>query len=215
MGVGRPSLPGFSLNEAVDHLLKKEFDLLRQKGQAHELMERYHLEARPFDHSDLPLWRDDARRFTGAKALHKATNLLVDGIVDDIWQNRAGELMIVDFKATSTTREISLEDKYKQGYKKQIEVYQWIFRQLGFKVSQTGYFIFANAGKNRPSFDGRLEFELSILSYEGDTLWIEPKLAEIKKCLESPSLPPAGKACEYCAYCATAGQVSLGPLFQP
>jgi hypothetical protein len=30
-GVKRPSMPGFSLNSAVDELLKKEFDILREQ----------------------------------------------------------------------------------------------------------------------------------------------------------------------------------------
>lgn len=221
LGVGRPSLPGFSLNDAVDHLLKNEFDLLRKKGQAHELMEKYHIDAVPCDHPDLPVWRDDGNRFTGAKVLHTETNFWVDGIIDDVWQNREGELLIVDYKATSTVREISLEDKYKQGYKRQIEIYQWIFRQLGFKVSATGYFVFANAGKNRPSFDGRLEFELSIIAHRGDISWVEPRLLEIKRCLEAPVPPSPAAACEYCVYreavqAATRPTVplSLGPLFQ-
>jgi len=42
-----------------------------------------------------------------------------------------GELHIVDYKSTSTENEISLDDQYKQMYKKQVEVYQWIFRQKG------------------------------------------------------------------------------------
>ena len=37
LGLGRPSMPGFSLNTAVDELLKKEFDLLRDSKQTHEL----------------------------------------------------------------------------------------------------------------------------------------------------------------------------------
>lgn len=48
LGLGRPSMPGFSLNSAVDALLKNEFDLLREKGQAHELMEKYKINAIPF-----------------------------------------------------------------------------------------------------------------------------------------------------------------------
>ncbi|MEJ2441526.1 MAG: hypothetical protein P8Y06_01235 [Patescibacteria group bacterium] len=45
LGIKRPSLPGFTLNLAVDELLKKEFDLLRKKGQAHELMKKYKIDA--------------------------------------------------------------------------------------------------------------------------------------------------------------------------
>ena len=81
-----------------------------------------------------------------------------------------------------------------------MEVYQWIFRQLGFKVSKIGYFLFANAGKNRPEFDGRLEFEASILSYEGDDSWIEPTIYDIKKCLDSNKIPLPKEKCEYCTY---------------
>ena len=93
-----------------------------------------------------------------------------------------------------------MEDEYKQGYKRQMEVYQWIFQKKGFKVSKTGYFVFANAGRNRPQFDGRLEFELTIIPHQGDDRWIEPTVSEIKKCLESEQIPPAGENCEYCQY---------------
>ncbi len=200
IGLGRPGMPGFALNSAVDQLLKNEFDLLRQNGQAHELMKKYQIEAIPFKHPDLPAWRDDHYQFVGACVLDQPTNLEVCGIIDDVWVNRNEELLLVDYKSTSTSKEISLEDEYKQAYKKQMEVYQWIFRKKGFKVSKTGYFVFANAGRNRPQFDGRLEFELTIIPYQGDDSWLEPTLLEIKKCLESEQIPAASQDCEYCEY---------------
>ena len=97
-------------------------------------------------------------------------------------------------------QEISLEDEYKQMFKKQMEVYQWIFRQLGFKVNNTGYFVYANALKNRSKFDGRLEFEVQIISYRGNDSWVEPTILEIKKCLDSKTIPSPNRDCEYCAY---------------
>ena len=201
LGVPKPSMPGWSLNSAVDQLLKNEFDLLRKKGESHKLMTKYKIDAVPFNHPDLPSWRDDNYRRIGANTIHKKTNLTICGIIDDIWINKKNdELFIVDYKATSTSKEISLEDEYKQGYKRQMEVYQWIFRQLGFKVSKIGYFLFANAGKNRPEFDGRLEFEASILFYEGDDSWIEPTIYDIKKCLDSNKIPLPKEKCEYCTY---------------
>ena len=81
-----------------------------------------------------------------------------------------------------------------------MEVYQWIFRQLGFKVSDTGYFVFANAGRNRSEFDGRLEFEVQIISHGGDDSWVEPTIFEIKKCLDSDKIPSPNEDCEYCKY---------------
>lgn len=190
-------MPAFTLNAAVDVLLKKEFDLLRREGKAHDLMKTYHIDAVPFRHPDLDVWRDN---FQGKEYHHKETNFIITGAIDDIWRNLQGKLHIVDYKATSTEQKLSLEDKYKQAYKKQIEVYQWIFRKGGFDIDETGYFVFANAGKNRPSFDGKLEFALSIISHEGDDSWIEPTLTKIKKCLESGDIPESSANCEYCRY---------------
>jgi len=200
LGVSKPGMPGFSLNSAVDKLLKNEFDLLRKSGESHELMKKYGINAIPFSHPDLPIWRDDVYRYEGASFLHKDTNLKICGIIDDVWANKEGELFIVDYKATSTSKDISLEDEYKQGYKRQMEIYQWIFKQMGFNVNNTGYFVFANAGKNRPKFDGRLEFELSIIPYTGNGSWVEPTILEIKKCLDSENIPDSNPDCEYCRY---------------
>jgi len=201
LGLGRPSMPAWTLNSAVDQLLKNEFDLLRKNGESHELMKKYGIEAVPFKHPDLSVWRDDHYRYRGACAIHEETNLQICGIVDDIWINeKTNELYIVDYKSTSTSKEISLDSKYKQGYKKQMEVYQWIFKQKGFEVSDMGYFLFANAGRNREKFDGRLEFETTIIPYEGDTSWVEPTIKEIKKCLDSDAIPESGEECEYCDY---------------
>jgi len=193
-------MPGWALNSAVDRLLKNEFDLLRKKGEAHQLMRQYGIEAIPFTHPQLPVWRDDMFQYLGACVLHQPTNLEICGIVDDLWINKKNELFIVDYKSTSTSKEISLDDEYKQAYKKQAEIYQWIFKQMKFKVNNTAYFVFANAGKNRPQFDGKLEFELSIIAYKGDDSWVEPTIVAIKECLESDQIPPPAEECEYCAY---------------
>ncbi len=198
--ISRPSMPGFSLNNAVDALLKNEFDLLRKSGESHELMKKYKIDAVPMQHPDLGVWRDDVHRYVGASVLHKPTNLMIQGIIDDVWKDSKGKMLMVDYKATSTTKEISLEDKYKQGYKRQIEIYQWIFRTLGHEVSDIGYFVFANATKNREKFDGKLEFDMTIISHKGDTSWVEPTITKIKACLMDDAVPPASETCEYCSY---------------
>jgi len=200
MGLSRPSMPGFALNSAVDVLLKNEFDLLRKNGEKHELMIKYGIDAVPFNHKDLPIWRDDVKKYVGASVLHKPTNLVISGIIDDIWVNKKGELIIVDYKSTSTSAEISLDDEYKQGYKRQMELYQWIFRQMGFLVNDTGYFVYANAEKNRDKFDARLEFTLQIITYKGNTNWVEPTIFEIKNTLDADQIPLSNPDCEYCEY---------------
>lgn len=197
LGIPRPSMPGFTLNNAVDFLLKKEFDLLRQAGSAHELMKKYKIDAIPFKHSDIDIWREN---FKGKSYHERETNFLVTGAVDDLWINPKEEIIVVDYKATSTDRVISLNDEYKEGYKRQMEIYQWIFRNSGYKVSRTGYFVYANAGKNRPQFDGKLEFELSIIPYTGDTSWIIPTLEKIRATLTSDQIPDFTFGCDHCKF---------------
>ena len=197
LGVARPSMPGFSLNSAVDTLLKKEFDLLRKKGESHELMDKYGIDAIPYTHPEIEAWRDN---FTGMQYLHPKTNFLLFGAIDDVWIDKQAFLHIVDYKSTSTEKEISLDDQYKIGYKRQMEIYQWLFKSAGHKVGEVGYFVFANASKNRPRFDAKLEFDLSIIPYAGDTSWVEPIVVRIKEALDADTLPQPGDTCEHCLY---------------
>jgi len=198
LGVARPPGYPFSLNSAVDTLLKKEFDSHRAKKTAHPLMEHYGIDAVPFQHKDINKWRDSLRG--GIEYLHGPTNLLITGGIDDVWVNPEGELLIVDYKATAKNGEINLDAEWQDSYKRQMEIYQWLFKQNGFKVSPTGYFVYANGQTDREAFDGKLEFDVHIIPYTGDTSWIEPKLKEIKRVLDSDDQPDANKDCDYCSY---------------
>jgi hypothetical protein len=53
LGVGRPPGFPFSLNSAVDALLKQEFDAYRAKGEAHPLQKTYGIDAIPIPHDEL------------------------------------------------------------------------------------------------------------------------------------------------------------------
>lgn len=196
-GIDPPGIPTFTLNNAVDALLKKEFDIHRSKGEAHPLMKSYSIDAVPINHKELDFWRNN---FKGIRVLHQPTNLELFGAIDDLWQNKAGEYCVVDYKATSTEKEISLDDKYKQGYKIQVEFYQWLLRQMGFRVANIAYFVFCNALKNKEAFDGKLEFDLSVIEHKGNDTWVEPTIFAIKKCLDSDSVPAPSANCELCNY---------------
>jgi len=202
LGISRPDMPGWSLNSAVDILLKNEFDLFREQQKPHHLMVANNITAIPFSHPNLHIWRDDVNQKIGASMLHQKTNLIIHGMIDDVWQNtKTKELHIVDYKSTSTYGEVSLDGEYKEGYKKQMAIYQWIFRQLGFKVSKTGYFVYANGIKDfGKTFNNKLEFKTTILPYDADDSWVEPTILELKKCLDSDKVPLPNDDCKYCGY---------------
>lgn len=198
LGVGRPPGFPFSLNSAVDTLLKKEFDKHRVGRTAHPLMEKYHIDAVPFEHEKMEEWRDSLRR--GIQYLHEKTNLMLTGGVDDIWVNLEGELIIVDYKATSKDGEVNLEAEWQIGYKRQMEIYQWLFRKNGFKVSETGYFVYCNGNTDKEAFDGKLEFDVAVIPYKGSDFWIESALINAKDCLMGEFVPDPSDSCDYCSY---------------
>ncbi len=196
LGVNRPPGFPFTLNSAVDHLLKKEFDIHRAEGSAHPLMKAYGVDAIPFAHDMINEWREN---FKGVQYLHSPTNLVVTGAVDDIWINKAKELIVVDYKATSTKSEITLDAEYRQAYKRQMEIYQWLLRQNGFPVSNTGYFVYCNGDSDKKAFDGKLEFNVQLIPYTGSDEWVEKIISNAKKCLMG-EMPEQNAECEHCNY---------------
>jgi len=207
LGVGQPPGYPFSLNSAVDLLLKKEFDIHRAQGTAHPLMSAYGLDAVPYANEALETWRN---AYVGIQYLHPATNLLIYGGIDDVWVNPAGELMIVDYKATSKDAEVSLDAAWQDAYKRQVEIYQWLFRQNGFKVSDTAYFVYCNGKRDAKAFDGKLEFAVKLIPYSGKTDWIDKVIWEMKECLMGDEIPDPDPDCDYCKYLHSVEQVVTG-----
>ena len=198
LGVKRvPGFP-FALNSAVDHLLKQEFDVHRARGEQHPLQKEYGIDARPVAHDSIDEWR---RNFGGITYFHPDTELLVTGAIDDLWITSAGEYIVVDYKATGKEHAVTALDKeWQDGYKRQMEVYQWLLRKNGLNVSSTGYFVYCTGMMDRAAFDKKLEFEVHLIPYTGDDAWVEPTLFDIKACLDHDALPDAHPSCDYCAY---------------
>lgn len=214
LGVARPPGFPFNLNSAVDALLKKELDAHRANGTQHPLAKQYGLDAIPLAHAKMDEWRNALSQ--GVMHFHEPTQIMVRGGVDDIWVNKDGELIVIDYKATSKDARIeSLDEEWHRGYKRQIEVYQWLLRKNGFKVSDMGYWFYANASKDREAFDGRLDFELTLVPYKGNADWVDDALLNLKKCLDSEEIPPAGADCDYCRYREAAGKALLGAMKKP
>lgn len=206
LGIPRTSFPAFTLNNAVDELLKREFDGHRAKGEPHPLMKAYGIDAVPFDDPRMEEWRDALRR--GVQYHHEPTNLILRGGVDDIWVTPDGSLHVVDYKATSKKDmdSVNIDGPWQQGYKRQVEIYQWLLRNIGEKVSPTAYFVYVNGNSDAPAFDGKLEFGVKVIAHEGTTDWIEPLIYEMNDCLRGEEVPDANPVCEYCGYRDAAGK---------
>jgi ATP-dependent exoDNAse (exonuclease V) beta subunit len=86
------------------------------------------------------------------KKAHTPTNLIVTGAVDDLWLNPAGEIIVVDYKATAKNGEVNIDADWQMAYKRQMEVYQWLVRRH----------VYCN-GQDAEAFDGRIEFSVKVL----------------------------------------------------
>ena len=198
LGIVQPPGFPFNLNSAVDNLLKNEFDYYRSLQTPHPYIERLGLNAIPFQHEKLDKWRHN---FSGVVYQHEALKLHLFGAVDDLWINLdTEELIVVDYKATSKNSEVNLDADWQIGYKRQMEFYQYLLRNNGFKVSDTGYFVYCNGIKDKDRFDEKLDFKISLLDYKGNDHWIEKTLENLVKLLNQDQVPSYSAECKHCDY---------------
>lgn len=191
----------FTLNNAVDHLCKKEFDFFRIKEEPHPLFIEHGIDAIPFKHSKIDDWRNP---FKGAYYLDKKNGFQFGGVVDDIWKKNSGQLVIADFKATSKNyfdwEETYYKYDYPKAYKRQIEMYQYVFRKLGFDVADEGYLLYFNGKKNEPRFNNELKFEAHLIKLDCSDYWVEDVIKKAIDCLNQDQLPHSSENCDTCNY---------------
>ena len=124
----------------------------------------------------------------GLRVNHEPSNLIIGGGLDDVWYDPAtDEVFVVDYKSTAGRRneestglaEITLNGVYKEAYKRQMDMYQWILTE-SLNVSNTGYFAYVNGDQHFE--DGMLDdklnkanmkFDVQLISYEADDSWVE------------------------------------------
>lgn len=199
-GVKRPPPAPYTINNAIDYLLKQEFDVHRKKGTPHPIMKKHEIDAVPFDTPEMNKWRHN---FTGVAYHHEPTDFLVYGAIDDAWINPKGEIHIVDYKATGAN-----QHQIYDSYGRQMEIYQWLLEKNKQKVSPTGYFVFAKASKANGFGEGEavLPFDIFVEKYEGDNSWVDKAIVNARIAFDSEEIPKAANACIYCEYRAKASE---------
>ena len=195
-----PSLP-FTLNIAVDNLCKNEFDYYRKLQEPHPLFLQNNIDAIPFWHKNFDDWRSN---FKGIRYKSLEYGYDFGGAVDDIWQKNNGELIIVDVKATAKNNfnwiETFKKYEYPKAYKRQLEMYQWLFKKNGFKVSDEAYLLYFNGKKNEEFFNNQIKFDVHLIKLNCSTSWVEAKIIETVNLLRSDLFPKPSLKCENCNY---------------
>jgi hypothetical protein len=201
-GIPRPSGPPFTLNNAVDSLMKAEFDRYRAAGEPHPLFESVGLDAVPFPHPDLDRWRHN---FTGVRWLDDRTGWTLFGAIDDLWKAGSGELIVADYKATARAEMPTAKNLYPS-YRRQMDVYQFLVRRQGFEVSDRGWFVYTNGDGRAGTFGDKLCFTTSMVPYDGDDAWVLEAFRRAVALIEGGAPPGPGAECKFCEYVASASR---------
>ena len=131
------SSPGHPINSRVDTLLKAEFDYYRKKQEPHPIFKKYNLNFIPYKMDEQKL-KDYRNNFKGVRAKSIKTNYTLFGSIDDLWLNKDnGEVVVLDYKATSNKNELNYKtsDKsYHKSYLRQLEFYAYLLKLNKYKV---------------------------------------------------------------------------------
>lgn len=203
-GLAEPGMPGWTLNETTDLLLKKEFDECREKQIPHRLFHKYGLDhVVPFKHESMDDWRDSLTK--GLMIRYEDTNIILSGGVDDIWfDTKKEELIVVDYKSQASNNPVETESylnsPYHEGYKIQMDFYNYLLNKMRYKTFHTSYFLVVNANRNANGFHGKMEFSETLIPYIHDISWIDEQVKNMINCLNSDEIPKSHISCENCAY---------------
>jgi len=204
LGLAEPGTPGWALNSATDELLKREFDKCREEQTPHRLFEKYNLNHLvPFKHEEIDTWRDALRG--GIIQRFEDTNIILTGGVDDIWlDTKTKELIVVDYKSQASLNEVEpityLNNVYHEGYKIQMDFYNYLLTCKGFKTSSISYFLVVNADRTAEGFNEQMKFSETLIPYKNDYSWIPDKVREMIVTMNSKDIPESHISCENCAY---------------
>ena len=203
-GLIEPGLPGWSLNQATDDLLKKEFDQNRITKTPHRLFAKFGLNnVVPYQHPDMDKWRDALHH--GLEFDYPDSNLTLTGGIDDLWfDQNTDEVIVIDYKSQANSNPVETESYlaavHHQGYKIQLDFYAYLLHNMGYKVAPYGYFYVCNADKSASAFNGQLLFEETLVPYKLNFEWVDSQIVALLKLLKSEEMPDSNPSCENCAY---------------
>jgi hypothetical protein len=196
MNIKRPPGFPFSLNNAVDHLLKKEFDFHRAKGTQHPIQSG--IDAIPAQHPLIDQWRNSLGG--GVSYYDAAHDCTLYGGIDDLWVSSEGIYHVVDYKATAKDVAVSELPDWANGYRRQMEIYQWLLRKNGLNVSNTAYFVYCTGDKKWSDFNNTLHFETHLIPYLGDDSWVDETISRLFELLSKETIPEHNPNCSYCNF---------------
>ena len=216
----------YAFGNANDLALKFEANICRAFRRIHPLFKKNNINAIPFPGEIVKFWQDYAH---GIQFFDEKNNFLLKGIIDDVFLNRLGELIVIEYKTINY--EVDWNKPYVQKWVRQISFYAYLLSLLGYKVHNKCYIILNKPVNhnfdsktvinlsdfdtvhllfNRNNYDctRNTRFEQHVKEISIDFDWIEPTLTKMRNCLDEKTIPRlslnrmSGTYCQNCTYYA-------------
>ncbi len=188
-GIRRPPPYPYALNNAVDFLLKKEFDVYRAKGEPHPLLVDNNIKAKLFPNQELlNQWRNN---FAGIRYYDKELGATIFGAVDDILEFPGNKLAPLDYKSTG-----SAVARVYDRFQIQMDIYTFLLEKNGFLTSKKGYLAFYVVNKN-DGFRDRLPFRKELHEIDTDSSYVSELFKDAVELIRKDSPPSHASDCKF------------------
>ena len=196
MGIKRPPAYPYSLNLAVDDLLREEFDDYRQKGIPHPIFEENNIKAHLFKNQKLlNQWRNN---LSGIRYFDSDLQATLFGAVDDVLEFNDGKIAPLDYKSTGSSS-ANVYDRFQL----QMDIYTFLMEKSGYKTPRKGYLAFYVIDKSRGFID-KLPFRKEIVEIETNPSDVYDIFRDAVAVLKQATPPKHSDDCQFGKYLSEA-----------
>ena len=188
-GIRRPEGVFPSLPSGMDIILKKHFDVFRDRGEMPPELKHLEDKYKLFDDINLlTVWRNN---FQGIQWLDKEGNLF-RGAIDNLLL-KDGTLVVLDYK----TRGYPLKEDTAGYYQDQMDIYNLLLRKNGYETEDYAYLLFYHP--REVNEQGDVIFHTDLIKRHIDVRNAERIFTKAVAVLQGEMPSPAAN-CRYCGY---------------
>lgn len=194
----RPRQPFPSLPSGIDKKVKSYFDSFRDKNESPPELEDMDLEI--FNGQEFV---DYARSWrTEPKWRDPETSAVLRGGLDDLLENRDGELVVLDYKTRGS--EPKEESGVPEYYHRQVNLYNLILEENGYETADHGaiLYFYPDRFTEHKGFD----FHTELRKIKIDTISAKKLVRDAVEVAKGPA-PEHDSSCEYCQWSLNYSQI--------
>ena len=187
-GIKRPLGIFPSLPSGMDMILKRHFDLFREKGELPPELKEIK-DVKLFDDVELlNVWRNNLKGIQWKDAKGN----IIRGAVDNILK-KDDKLIVLDYK----TRGFPLKEDTAEHYQDQLNVYNFLLRKNRYNTEDYAYLLFYHP--KEVNSNGDVVFHKDLIKMKISVKDAENLIDSALQCLEG-EMPKPSDNCEYCKW---------------